>query len=437
MLRDEPATAALQQAIQRVPLAARVAIVACRAEPAELTLSAGKCVIGAGADADVIVDSTTVSRRHVEIELVAEGVRVTDLGSRNGTFYLGQRVGQVTVGLGSRIRLGVVEVELSPLIDQSALGRGGGPDSYESLLGGSAPMRRLFATLQRLEGSLVTVLLEGESGTGKELAARAIHDRSLVARGPFVAVNCSALDRSLARSELFGHARGSFTGATEARAGAFESANGGTIFLDEIGDLPSEVQPLLLRTLENQTVCRVGENTERPIKARVVAATNKVLREAAKAGAFREDLYYRLAVVSLRLPALRERREDLELLARHIAGDLGCLELPDDALAALKARDWPGNVRELKNAIRAYVAIGVMANESVTGGSSSQLADAFEGLINPEIPYAEQKELVNDAFLRAYVQRLLRHSNGNQSEAARLSGMERSYFSKLVRRFAE
>jgi DNA-binding NtrC family response regulator len=427
----EPRTDAIRDETERFPLAARITVLGCSATPRQFTLPAGKCVIGAGEGAEVVIDSPTVSRRHVELELVPEGLLVTDLGSRNGTFYLGQRIGQLTVGLGSRIRLGVVEVELSPAIDDLGEKRAR-LQSYGRMIGASAPMQQLFATLQRLEGSLVSVLLEGESGTGKEVAARAIHERSLAANAPFVAVNCGALDRALARSELFGHLRGSFTGASEARVGAFESANGGTVFLDEIGDLPADIQPLLLRALENQTICRIGETVERAVRVRVLAATNKDLLEATKSGAFREDLYYRLAVVKLRLPALRERREDIGLLARHLAAELGCQELPEDVLEEMKTRDWPGNVRELRNALGAYVAIGALAREHRE--ATVNLDKAFEALIDLDVPYAELKERLNEAFLRSYVTRLLRHTGGNQSEAARLSGIERSYFSKIARR---
>jgi DNA-binding NtrC family response regulator len=432
MPAKEPKTDALRDETERFPLAARIRVLGCAATPSQFTLSAGKCTIGAGEGAEIVIDSPTVSRRHVQLELVPEGLRVTDLGSRNGTFYLGQRIGELTVGLGSHIRLGVVELELSPASDDLGASRRAKLESYDGIIGASAVMQALFATLQRLEGSLVSVLLEGESGTGKEVVARAIHGRSLVANAPFVAVNCGALDRALARSELFGHIRGSFTGATEARVGAFESANGGTVFLDEIGDLPAEVQPLLLRALENQRICRVGETVERPVKVRVLAATNKDLRDATKSGAFREDLYYRLAVVKLRLPALRERREDIGPLARHLAGELGCQELPEEIAEEMKTRDWPGNVRELKNALSAYLAIGALAREH--NEATVNLDKAFDALIDLDVPYAELKERLNEAFLRSYVQRLLRHTGGNQTEAARVSGIERSYFSKIARR---
>jgi DNA-binding NtrC family response regulator len=404
--------------------------------PETLTLGGGSYVVGAGRDADLVIADETVSRRHVELTLVPEGVRVTDLGSRNGTFYLGQRIGELTVQLGSRIRVGAVELALEPCTDAlEALPRSQ-LEAYGQLYGASAPMRQLFAILQRLEGSLVTVLLAGESGTGKELVARAIHERSLAHGGPFVAVNCGSLDRALVRSELFGHARGAFTGATEARGGAFEAAANGTLLLDEIGELPLDVQPVLLRALENGTTARVGESQERPLKVRVLAATHRNLLQLVKEGRFREDLYFRLAVVTLDLPPLRERTADIELLALHFAKELGCNELPVDVLEELKTRDWPGNLRQLRNALRAFVAIGVLTPEP-RPASRSLLADALTQHIDFERPYAELKDELVESFQRLYVEQLLSHTDGNQSAAARISGLERSYFSKIARRLGK
>jgi DNA-binding NtrC family response regulator len=435
-LDDESQTTALHPPTQRLPLPMQIQVLDARAMPQSFTLSSGSCVVGAGREANIVIDAETVSRRHVELSLVAEGVQVTDLGSRNGTFYLGQRVGQLTVRLGSRIRLGKVEISLDPSLEAlSSLPRSA-LDCYGPLVGSSAVMRRLFAVLQRLEGSLVTVLIEGESGTGKEVVARAIHERSLVAKGPFIAVNCGALDRALVRSELFGHAKGSFTGATEARRGAFEAADEGTLFLDEIGELPAEIQPVLLRALENGVITRVGETHERAVKVRVLAATNRDLLELANQRNFREDLYYRLAVVKLGMPALRERREDIEPLARHFAGELGLAELPEDVLQDLSNRDWPGNVRELKNALRAYVALGSLSIPPPSSPSDA-LREGLSEIIDLSRPYAELKETLMETFLKLYVERLLAHTGGNQSEAARISGMERSYFSKVARRLAK
>jgi len=418
---------------EREPLPARVRPLSGSSVPASLTLSSGNYVIGAGRDADLVIVDETVSRRHAELTLVPEGVRVNDLGSRNGTYYLGQRIGELTIQLGSRIRVGTVELAIEPHagalndLPRSQLA------AYHELLGASAKMRQLFAVLQRLEGSLAAVLLEGESGTGKELVARAIHHRSLVQRGPFVAVNCGSLDRALVRSELFGHVRGAFTGATDARGGAFEAAANGSLLLDEIGELPLDVQPILLRALENSTVARVGESQERSVKVRVIAATHQDLSRLVHEGRFREDLYYRLAVVKLELPPLRERAADIELLALHFARELGCAELPRDVLEELTARDWPGNLRELKNALRAFVAIGILTPER-RHASPSLLTEALTSHMDFERPYAELKEQLLETFLRLYVEKLLNHTGGNQSAAARISGLERSYFSKIVRR---
>jgi DNA-binding NtrC family response regulator len=284
--------------------------------------------------------------------------------------------------------------------------------------------------LSRLEDSLVNVLIEGESGTGKEVVARAIHEHSAVARGPFVAINCGALDRTLVRSELFGHRRGAFTTAVEGRIGAFELAAGGTLFLDEIGELPLDVQPVLLRALESETVVRVGECIERPVKARLLAATNRDLAVDVRERRFREDLYYRLMVVKLHIPPLRQRIEDVVGLAEHFATELQLGKLSSEVLSQLCERRWLGNVRELRNALKAFAALGVLpgAEESDAGVLEAALTSA----VDVTRPYEECKRELVEAFRRVFVQRLLERTSGNQSEAARLSGLERSYLNKVV-----
>ncbi|HEX7663884.1 MAG TPA: sigma-54-dependent Fis family transcriptional regulator, partial [Polyangiaceae bacterium] len=294
---------------QRAPLAVRVRVEGGR----EFTLKTGTCRIGSAADSDLVVDDSTVSRAHVELSLTERGISVVDLGSRNGTFYLDQRVEKIVLAHGSRIQLGRVTVVLeADDADLSSTADYPG-QSYGRLLGRSPAMKRLFGTLFRLEGSLVPVLVQGESGVGKELVASALHERSKVASGPFVPVNCGALARELVLSELFGHKRGAFTGAHEARQGAFELADGGTLFLDEIGELPLDVQPVLLRTLETGEVRPVGSSAAKKVQVRLVAATNRDLAAEVAAGRFRQDLYYRLAVVKLVLPPLRTRLEDVAL----------------------------------------------------------------------------------------------------------------------------
>ena len=303
---------------------------------------------------------------------------------------------------------------------------------YGDLLGVSEPMRRLFATLARLETSLVTVLVQGESGTGKELVARALHEHSLVAAGPFIPVNCGALERSLVRSELFGHRKGAFTGAVSSRAGAFETADGGTLFLDEVGELPLEVQPVFLRALETGAITRIGETTERRVRVRVIAATNRDLTADVESGRFRRDVYFRLAVVKLEIPPLRERPVDVEFLARHHAVELGMSEVPSELLADFRGRTFPGNVRELRNALHAHAAVGFV--ENARNASPDELQAAVRHIIDVTRPYAEQKDAFLKMFQRVYVEKLLRHTDGNQSEAARVSGLERSYLNKIVGR---
>ncbi len=433
----EAMTVTLDRAQPARPLGAVIRATSQRSTPREYRLVAGSCRIGAGKDVDLVIQDDTVSRQHVELRVVPEGVELSDLGSRNGTFYLGQRVEKITLALGSRILLGRVEVQIDP--DATTLHGDGdtasGPTEYGELLGVSAPMRRLFATLVRLEGSLVNVLVEGESGTGKELIARAIHEHSGVSAGPYVAVNCGALDRTLARSELFGHKRGAFTGAVEHHSGAFEAASGGSLFLDEIGDLPLDVQPALLRALEVGSVVRVGESAERPVKVRVIAATHRDLKALVDAGKFREDLYYRLVVVKFRVPPLRERMDDVEPLIARFSAECRAPALPEELLFAFKRHAWSGNVRELRNAVLAFAAVGSVPFEAPA--ELAELRAVFSRLIDVAKPYAEQKERVLSCFTRVYLEALLASTGGNQSEAARIAGLERSYFGKLVGKIAK
>lgn len=414
--------------LQPLPLLVRCS--GAMASPNPLRLLERGGVLGAGADADMVIEADTASRRHAELTPVAEGVRVTDLGSKNGLFYLGQRFESMVLQPGSRFRLGSVEIALD--IDSEALDHyeTGDPETYGDLIGISPPMRRLFAQLVRLEGSKVNVLIAGETGTGKELVARALHEHSLARRGPLVCLNCGALDRGLVRSELFGHQRGAFTGATSASAGAFVAADGGTLFLDEVAELPLDVQPVLLRALEMRCVNPVGAPNERAVDVRLVTATHRDLRAEVDAGRFREDLFYRIQVVRLDVPPLRERPEDVAVLAAHIARQQGVTTLPADFLDAIAQHAWPGNVRELRNAVEAYLAIGAVPRADA--GAGRAVEGALFDFIDPTRTYADQKHEVLERFTHAYLQRLLEKTCGNQSEAARLSGLERSYLGKLV-----
>jgi transcriptional regulator with GAF, ATPase, and Fis domain len=277
------------------------------------------------------------------------------------------------------------------------------------------------------------VLVEGESGVGKELVARAIHAGSSVASGPWLALNCGALPRELVASELFGHRRGAFTGATDARRRAFECADGGTLFLDEIGELPLELQPMLLRALEAEEIRPIGAEQPKRVKVRVVAATNRDLKRAVEEGSFREDLYYRLAVVRLRLPPLRERRDDIADLAQRFAEDAGASELPSSVLEELKRRRWRGNVRELKNVVHAWAALGMVPVEESPERISLDLS--LQQLIRLEAPYSELKDELIERFTRLYLSELLAHTKNNLSAAARLAGLDRGHLRRLTERF--
>ncbi|NUO51113.1 MAG: sigma 54-dependent Fis family transcriptional regulator, partial [Polyangiaceae bacterium] len=388
--RDADATLSLSDAGAAGALGAVVRVEGAHAEPKELALSRGTYIVGSGEDCALRIDDRTVSRRHVELSACAEGVRIRDLGSRNGTFYLGQRIDDFTAVFGARLTLG--NVTLSIDVDRRSLEEAPiyDGDEYRGMYGTSQPMRRLFATLTRLETSLVTVLVEGESGTGKELVARAIHEGSPVASGPLVAVNCGAIARELIASELFGHKKGAFTHAVDARRGAFESADGGTLFLDEIGELPLDVQPTLLRALESGEIRPVGGDDVRRVRVRVVAATNRDLEDEVQRGRFRQDLYFRLAVVRLRVPPLRERPSDFAELTRRLAAELGVPPPPVEVLGELAGRAFPGNVRELKNAVAAYGALGVLPP---SGRAESPLLDvALAQLVDAGGSYAVQKD---------------------------------------------
>ncbi|HET9934030.1 MAG TPA: sigma 54-interacting transcriptional regulator, partial [Polyangiaceae bacterium] len=248
-------------------------------------------------------------------------------------------------------------------------------------------------------------------------------------------VNCGALDRALVRSELFGHARGAFTGASDAHAGVFEQASGGTLFLDEVAELPLDVQPMLLRALEVGTVTRLGENRERPVDVRVISATHRALDQLVQEGVFREDLFYRLVVATVHVPPLRERPEDIPVLVRHFAEEMASSEVPPEVVTRWLQRTWPGNVRELKNAVRSYIALGGFEQPSRSPDARApDLQLALQHFVDIERRYADLKEDLLERFVVVYLEHLLRHTQGNQSEAARLSGIERSHLNRMLKR---
>ncbi|HVP61414.1 MAG TPA: sigma-54 dependent transcriptional regulator [Myxococcaceae bacterium] len=317
---------------------------------------------------------------------------------------------------------------------------------FEDLIGQSGQMRAVFKLVETVSYSSATVLIQGESGTGKELVARAIHYRSPRKDKPFVAVNCSALTDTLLESELFGHVKGSFTGATANKKGLFEAADGGTIFLDEIGDVPPATQVRLLRVLQEGEVKRVGANETIKVDVRVIAASNVDLARAKDQGKFREDLFYRLNVITVSLPPLRDRPEDVPLLAGHFlrmyAGKMGkkVTGISPQAMEALVCHRWMGNVRELENVIERAVVLTSrevvdvedlpqQLRESPGGGGD------VEVLSLAHLPYAEAKRLAMRAFERRYLSALLEKSGHNVSSAARAAGVDRSNFRRLLKQY--
>jgi DNA-binding NtrC family response regulator len=314
----------------------------------------------------------------------------------------------------------------------------------QNLVGRSPKMREVYEQLERAAGLDITVLLTGETGTGKELAARAIHSRSARRERRFVPVNCGALPAELVESELFGHARGAFTGAASAKVGLFEEASGGTLLLDEIGELPLAVQVKLNRVLQQKELRRVGDNAAIKIDLRVIAATHRDLKAEVHAGRFREDLFYRLHVFPIRLPALRERREDVPLLAMHFLAkhastyhrELSGFE--PDALRALAGYDWPGNVRELENAVERAAAIATDSQIELKD-LPSEVQSGPTGELPPQMlagmPYRDAIEQARDRVSRDYLLALMREFHGNVTQAAERAGMERESLHRLLRRY--
>ena len=319
-------------------------------------------------------------------------------------------------------------------------------NQFEDLVGQSSQMRSVFKLVETVSYSTATVLIQGESGTGKELVARAIHYRSPRKDKPFVAVNCSALTDTLLESELFGHMKGSFTGATTNKKGLFEAADGGTIFLDEIGDIPPATQVRLLRVLQEGEVKRVGANDTLKVDVRVIAATNVDLSKAKDTGKFREDLFYRLNVITVLLPPLRDRPEDIPLLAQHFlklyAQKIGkkVTSFSPGAMEALTTARWGGNVRELENAIERAVVLSsnevVEAEELPAEIRNNQRGGGdVEVFSLAHLPYAQAKKLAMRAFERRYLSALLEKSSNNVSMAARAAGVDRSNFRRLLKQY--
>jgi transcriptional regulator with GAF, ATPase, and Fis domain len=442
---DRPKTAGATRLIERPGQGSVLMVSRCRLavhkgpdKGKELSVEGRTVRVGSAPGGDLVLSDPAVSGVHFSIEPEEAGCLLRDMGSTNGTFVDGYRVqgiylpGSAQIDVGeSRLRFttSAEEIEI-PLSERARFG---------GLLGHSNAMRQAFAVLERVAGSDSTVLLEGESGTGKEVAAQALHEASPRRGEPFVAVDCGALPAGLVESELFGHAKGAFTGAATARAGLFEEADGGTLFLDEIGELPLDLQPKLLRALETRMVRRVGETRPVPVNVRLVAATNRNLREEAEAGRFRQDLYFRLSVICVRLPPLRERREEIPRLVAHFMSELKrdpTERLPDSVLSMLQSHGWPGNVRELRNVVERLALLPGMSPDFYLGqGATAAPSDAPVGEPLLDLPFHEGKRVWTERFEREYLARMLARCGGNISEVARVTGLSRQSCHRLLSRY--
>lgn len=410
--------------------------------------------IGSHPKNHLVLDDSAVSRFHCVIERGELSWRVTDAGSLNGTRLGGICVRDADLPPQTNLDIGNSTIQIREVpatthvavLDQASFGE---------LFGNSIAMQRLFAILEKVSASDANVLIEGESGTGKEIVATEIVRRGARAKKPFIIVDCSAIAPSLIESELFGHARGAFTNADRERAGAFEAAHGGTVFLDEIGELPPEMQPKLLRAIEAREIRRVGENTPRKVDVRVVAATNRRLDREVNHGRFREDLYYRLSVVTVRVPPLRERLDDIGILVRTFLRSLNASQnevdlFGPDVIERLMRHDWPGNVRELRNYVERCVVMQssslptsrerTLDNDKVDGGdtvptpASAEAKTKSSDQVDLDVPFRVAKEQAIMSFERHYVEALIQWAGGNVSKAARRANMDRMNLYRILQR---
>ncbi|MFB1481110.1 sigma 54-interacting transcriptional regulator [Corallococcus sp. RDP092CA] len=395
-------------------------------------LKQGTYTVGKNPTCDIVLLDKAVSRQHLKLEVHDEHVVATDLGSHNGSFVEGLRFTSMELRPGSVITLGATELKLVPEDSRERSLPLSSRDRFGALVGQSRKMREAFTVLERLAPGGADVLIHGETGTGKDLCAEAIHQQSPRAKGPFVIVDLAGVPSTLIESELFGHVKGSFTGAQGDRAGAFERAQNGTVFLDEIGELPLELQPRLLRVLERRQVKRVGGNDYFTVNVRVVAASHVNLEQAVNQGKFRRDLFHRLAVLRVTLPALRERPEDIPLLIDHMLKQMGRPPgaLSDQTRALLMQYPWPGNVRELRNVVEQVVNLG---EEALPDLEAPPGADGRKGP-DLDLPFKEAKEHLIEVFERDYLKNLIERCEGNISRASREADIDRVYLRKLLRK---
>ena len=430
----------------------RISIVAGPDAPQSLEIDGAgplRTFVGQGPACGLRLSDRQASRRHLAFEAGESHLRMTDLGSKNGTWVNGVRTLDAYLTGGELLRLGEttlrieciaadIPLELSP---EMRFGR---------VLGASPAMRKLYPLLERLAASNVPLIVEGETGTGKELFAESVHEQGPRAERPFVVFDCTAVTPSLVESALFGHERGAFTGAVAARRGVFEQADGGTLLIDEIGDMDLTLQAKLLRAIERAEVQRVGSEKWLHVDVRVIAATRRDLDAEVQAKRFRDDLFFRLNVARVELPPLRQREGDVGLLARHFWRDLGDDDepLPGDFLERLEGYGWPGNVRELYNMVAKRRALGELAFQdaveskrawpsvppSSPDATASEATDVVERILVMDLPFVHARDRLVSDFERRYVRRALERFGGNVSRAAAASGIARRYFYDLKNR---
>jgi DNA-binding NtrC family response regulator len=400
---------------------------------------------------DLVITDKTVSREHMEIEYAADSFLLRDLDSTNGTFLNGSRVKEAYLAPGDLIKIGNTTMEFVAF-DEKVKIEPSEKEEYGLLVGKSRKMRQIFSILEKISPTHATVIIEGETGTGKELVARAIHENSQRKGKPFVVFDCSAVAPNLIESELFGHEKGAFTGAIKSRRGAFEAAGGGTIFLDEIGELTLDLQPKLLRALEQREIKRVGGNVPVKIDVRVICATHKNLRTEIEEGRFREDLYYRLSVVKVSLPPMRDRMEDIpKLVERFLSvgkfnqqpdGSLKVTRVEDDALKMLARYQWPGNVREISNVIERAVSFvdGDSISKSHLDFIFAEMAAGEERTermmaVDVDKPFKDAKQHIVEEFEKEYLTGLLQKHHYNLSKAAREAKIDRKHLRNLLKKY--
>jgi two-component system, NtrC family, response regulator HydG len=404
--------------------------------------SPSRVLIGKSSSCEVRLDDDEVSRRHCALELSGARLRVTDLDSTNGTHVDHVAIREAFLAGGETLRIGKTHIR----VERHAAGRNPPVPSgaaFGNVIGQSRAMRRLYPLCARLSQANVPVLIEGETGTGKEVLAESLHEQGPLAHKPFVVFDCTAVPHSLVESELFGHERGAFTGATAARKGVFEQADGGTLFIDEIGDLDLSVQPKLLRAIERGELRRVGGDGFVKVDVRIISATRRNLDREVQAGRFRDDLFHRLVVARIELPPLRARAGDVRVLANHFWKLAGAPGAPPESLLARWVDDaWSGNVRELRNAVLRSVALGDMltpmtpladdAPEDVAPAPAGD--DPIEAVLRARLPLAEARARLVEEFELRYVERALREHGGVVTRAAEASGIARRHFQRLKAR---